>query len=83
MWRYFRCVDCKADCEHEYYMVHNEVWKASGLGPSDGMLCIGCLEVRLGRRLVPGDFPAVALNLPDVWPVPRSDRFLDRLGVDK
>jgi hypothetical protein len=33
----------------EVYMVKPEVWKAAGLGPMDGCLCIGCLESRLGR----------------------------------
>ena len=28
----------------------------------DGMLCVGCLEARLGRRLTPSDFTGVPLN---------------------
>jgi hypothetical protein len=42
--------------EWEWYMVREEVWSASGLGPDDGVLCVGCLEGRLHRRLTPADF---------------------------
>ena len=58
----------------EYYFVHDHVWAAaSGPGPdlstTDGLaqawneniphwLCIGCLEARLGRELIPADFIA-------------------------
>jgi hypothetical protein len=35
----------------EYYMVHDIVWASAFMGPYDGMLCIGCLERRLGRPL--------------------------------
>jgi hypothetical protein len=40
----------------EVYVVHNNVWKQSGLDGYGGCLCIGCLEKRLGRRLEPKDF---------------------------
>src|SRR5262245_60324285 len=42
--------------ECEIYMVRNSVWKAAGMEPWGGCLCIGCLEKRLGRRLKPKDF---------------------------
>jgi hypothetical protein len=49
MHRY--CRDCAADTFiGEWYMVRDEVWP---LGFHDGVLCIGCLEQRIGRRLVP------------------------------
>ena len=53
----------------EYYTVHDSVWQAAGI--TRGMLCIGCLEGRLGRRLVPGDFPGLRINEPDAWDSPR------------
>ena len=34
---------------HEYYMVQNDIWRVYRAG--DGMLCIGCLEKRMGRKL--------------------------------
>lgn len=46
------------DDSSEIYMVRNKVWKAAGMSVFDdsGCLCIGCLEKRLGRTLVPKDF---------------------------
>jgi hypothetical protein len=55
----FRCVDCCVDTIGEYYMVRNELWAASGLGPNDGMLCLADLERRIGRVLTLEDFTAV------------------------
>ena len=45
------------DNQSEVYTVHHHVWKAAGMEPFSGCLCIGCLELRLGRRLMPDDFP--------------------------
>jgi hypothetical protein len=60
------CVDCLVDTAargvDEYYMVHNDVWAAAGMAPRGGMLCVGCLEVRLGRWLTAGDFTGVPVN---------------------
>lgn len=60
----FLCVDCGVDTSeiNEYYMVTDAVWRATGLGKRDGMLCIGCLETRLNRRLAPQDFPPFPIN---------------------
>lgn len=44
----------------EYYMVTNAIWNAHGCGES--YLCIGCLEVRMGRMLTAQDFSDVPLN---------------------
>jgi hypothetical protein len=57
----FACLDCRVDTRSgtgidEYYAVHDEVWAATGLAPRDGMLCIGCLERRIGRELELKDF---------------------------
>jgi hypothetical protein len=51
-----RCVDCGEEKDGEYYTVAEEVWAASGLAPNGGMLCLACLERRIGRQLVPEDF---------------------------
>lgn len=42
--------------QNEMYIVHPHVWKAAGMEPDGGYLCVGCLEKRIGRRLVPDDF---------------------------
>lgn len=73
----FICRDC-GDNTHEideYYMVNDEVWEASGMGPHDGMLCIGCLEKRIGRRLNRTDFTDAPVNSIFVY----SPRLTERL----
>jgi len=50
----------------EVYIVKPAIWKAAGMeddkelwnrtGTTGGCLCIGCLEKRLGRTLIPRDF---------------------------
>ena len=63
-----RCVDCHTDTcptDHrraEYYVVHDHIWKQAGMAPFGGMLCIGCLEQRIGRTLNAGDFDDCELN---------------------
>jgi hypothetical protein len=44
-------VDLSIDDRAELYGVRNKVWKAAGMKPKGGCLCIGCLEKRLGRKL--------------------------------
>jgi hypothetical protein len=41
----------------EVYTVKPQVWQAAGMEDMGGCLCIGCLEKRIGRTLVPKDFP--------------------------
>lgn len=63
----------------EWYMVHDAVWEAASRdGQPARILCIGCLEQRLGRRLEPNDFANLGINEPGGL---ESDRLLDRLGV--
>lgn len=85
------CVDCGADTlpaewggQGEYYMVHDELWAKAGMAPNGGMLCIGCLERRIRRRLRPGDFIDAPINDPKVRPgrkawTHRTRRLRDRL----
>jgi len=72
----FYCEDCNYDTysNNEYYMVKHSIWHIYGCGI--GMLCIGCLENRMGRLLTYRDF----LNCPLNAKIERkSDRLLDRL----
>jgi hypothetical protein len=57
------CLDCGENTIEigEFYMVKDDVW-AQVCEPDGGMLCIGCLEERLGRRLVPDDFKDCQLH---------------------
>jgi hypothetical protein len=56
------CKDCGIDAVEagEWFMLRDDVWAQAA--ESDAVLCIGCVEVRLGRRLAPGDFLDVPLN---------------------
>jgi hypothetical protein len=57
-------------------MVRERVWEAAGMEPMGGCLCIGCLELRLGRRLKPKDFRrGNALNI-----LPGTRRLINRRG---
>jgi hypothetical protein len=60
---------CGHDGRHEFYMVHDTVWEAAGAGQR--VLCVGCLETRLGRELTPADFSDCWANEPSWWDTPR------------
>lgn len=78
----FPCDDCGLltapdDGPHEWYTVLDSIWEASGMGP-EGILCIRCLEARLGRTLVKCDFMDAVLNRPGYgW---QSELLLARLS---
>jgi hypothetical protein len=82
-----RCADCEAGTHTlgERYMVRDEVWRQAWKGrdkawqhaPGQMVLCVGCLEQRLGRKLIATDFAAVPLNDPSEFHM--SPRLLDRL----
>ena len=73
------CLDCKIDTGkiREHYFIETELW-LSVVGSKSGMLCVSCLEKRLGRKLSPADFPQVHINNPKLYGM--SARLLDRLG---
>ena len=76
--KFFDCIDCTACtlCLGEYYMVTDQVWSSVA---DRGMLCIGCLEKRLGRMLHARDFTAVPINQVADMTDDASARFLNRL----
>jgi hypothetical protein len=64
------------DARAEVYCVHNHIWSAAGMDGFGGCLCIGCLERRLGRELIPDDFD-------DMHPfahLPGTPRLMQRQG---
>ncbi len=71
----FRCWNCNTSTLNEHYMVKNDVWDSGGID-RDKLLCIGCLESRIGRELTGKDFMLVPLNY---IPYPRSERLINRL----
>ena len=78
----FYCDDCGecTNCIGEYYMVEDEVWY-SALSPmrKADMLCVGCVELRIGRLLTKDDFSDAPLNSLPFWI--RSERLKTRLGI--
>jgi hypothetical protein len=64
--KHSKCLDCEQPTTFvkegwEYYAVHDAIWFEAN-PKTEGMLCIGCLERRLGRVLVPADFKDVPIN---------------------
>ncbi|QFG12256.1 Hypothetical Protein OBI_RACECAR_152 [Arthrobacter phage Racecar] len=74
----FECMDCPVNTHyiHEYYMVQFDLWY-SVVPSGEGMLCIGCLEDRLGRELTTEDFIEAPVNYGIFG---MSDRFRARAG---
>ena len=61
------CVDCGTDTEEikEYFHVCDKVWiqaTKQKVVPPFKVLCIGCLELRLGRQLFANDFTDARVN---------------------
>jgi hypothetical protein len=60
------CIDCGVDTDaiNESYMIHDELWRAANPDEA-GMLCVGCCERRLGRKLCRDDFRPYAQSAFD------------------
>jgi hypothetical protein len=69
-----RGVDQTVDEWSEVYCVKPAIWKVAGMEGYGGCLCIGCLEIRIVRPLVPKDFKR---NHPLNW-LPGTKRLLAR-----
>lgn len=78
--RKWKCLDCKVDTGqiHEHYFINTDTW-IKVVGPKSGMLCIGCLETRLGRELNARDFTSCSINSLMVAGTSKSARLVDRL----
>jgi hypothetical protein len=76
------CMDSGVDTDaidESCYEVHNDLWCAAV--PSEiGMLCVGCLERRLGRQLKHDDFSRLALSAFEKG-MPVSERLRDRMST--
>lgn len=76
------CGDCGTDtiAGREFYMVTDALWERAQAAGAVDLLCIGCLEARLGRRLHAADFNEAPINRIVGWYASRkSPRLLDRL----
>lgn len=76
----FICLDCKVDTGKlgEHYMLVDRVW-LEATASFTGMLCVGCVEARLNRRLIPQDFNDSYLNNPRTGA--KSARLMQRMSV--
>lgn len=55
------CADCATNTFiGNYYMVTKDIWTAYGAG--EGLLCIACLQARMGRNLTLADFIDCPVN---------------------
>jgi hypothetical protein len=74
------CLDCGVDTidSAEFYMIRDETWLAAN-PKRDGMLCVACLEKRLGRELVTDDFTWCPANLANLFT--GSDRLRARMDA--
>jgi hypothetical protein len=68
-------INAYIDSNTEAYHVKPKLWKAAGMKGDGGCLCIGCLELRLGRRSTPKDFPEHPLSK-----MPGTRRLMERRG---
>jgi hypothetical protein len=86
-----RCADCAVGTHTlgEWYMVKDHVWEQAWAGrrkswhgkiPGQEILCIGCLEERIGRTLTRHDFTNAPINDLNDWNI--SERFRNRLSTD-
>jgi hypothetical protein len=74
----FVCLGCGQNTSDmdEYYMVYDDVWLKAH-PKRDGMLCVGCLENRLGRELNGTDFTRAPINCGIFFG--QSERLRERL----
>ena len=70
------CDDCAVDIAEiqENYMVLNSIWRAAR---GNHLLCVACLEARLGRTLTSDDFSHAPIN-QGIFGL--SERLRDRIG---
>lgn len=59
----FLCFDCNVNTSEsgDYYMVQEAVWRTAR-PEGTGMLCLDCLQKRLGRTLLRADFTECLVN---------------------
>ncbi len=71
------CGDCGKSTLNEYFMLKHALWRS--LDVKCPLLCIMCIERRLGRELTPDDFLDCPLNQ---HPFKNSSKLLlRRLGM--
>ena len=66
------------------YMLNDDLWTEiidNENGSDEGLLCIICAQLRLGRKLVPADFAPAPLNLRErgILSMLFPDQYLDHM----
>jgi hypothetical protein len=58
------CEDCRVDTglTYHYYMLHNPLWRRAAKDGVD-ILCLDCVERRIGRKLYARDFRLTPLEM--------------------
>lgn len=77
----YECLDCNCCVIHirEWYMLVNQIWNEAVYPDScQSILCVSCLEIRLGRELTATDFSPQIINT-DHNKYPKSERLLSRI----
>jgi len=77
---HWHCIDCSKDTDvtEEFYMLRNDLWCRLVRRPwRRGMLCLDCVERRLGRSLHKGDFANVPVNFTQAQKCPALARRFD------
>lgn len=62
------CHDCGKDTfvdDKDYFMVTHDLWAQHGVGR--GLLCMDCMEKRLGRKLVRADIIPCPVTLSNPY----------------
>lgn len=62
--RKWLCLDCQEHTKYEHYFLKNDVWMGEAKMGEVGMLCIGCVEARIERKLRSADFTDAYINDP-------------------
>lgn len=68
---YFEC-PCCGDANLGIWMVHDDLWKSTGLKHDDGLWCRSCFEKLIGR----------ALTVEDLTEAPCNDELRTKLNHD-
>ena len=86
--RNWLCMDCGKNTleSPDYYMLRNRLWRMLvSRNQRHGMLCLACVEQRLGRSLIPDDFRSSHDDEsdPEDGPMTRADYgIIDSLSAE-
>jgi len=63
---------CSCGTRAFLFMIHDHLWLSIAADDPRQILCVTCVEARLGRQLTPADFTPARLNAPILWGMTRS-----------